>query len=534
MESVFVPNDLIEKLAPEFKEAFTKECLTMDWSIDDLKGQITQKEGCGDFLIKWFVNPQYSNTRYDSIYLMKADGVHAPAVVAAPVEEVKPPKKTKKVKKSKTGEFSLTCHKAMKEYDVTEKEEEQFLEITQKLVDAVKGNVNLVIPHGFHAHFPSKEDLEQKGFYVYMWGYPIMEGTPVKERNVPIPGTMWGVKPVCLDNAFPPSGKGIPIVTEEGFTVAELFLNKALFILYDAIHGVGGKEGETRQLEIYQHIIDEAATQQIFPTLSKEEQDKIIQAKIQKEFEKAKVGFIKLCKEGYTKRKSNYEASLKSLKQEIVSYQNQLITHIRECDDTVKALATLEAMESAAKVEEVCTNELKSIMKIPFIKGIKIMDKKFIVSTHLIKCENPRTKLFHDIGEFDITINLQEGNGEPPVKMINTLYKRDGMNKGMNAPHVFPDGKPCFGNISEAVPQLVARFEFSTLLALLIGYLQSVNLDDGAGTFISRWPISAGQPNAGKVSGKTNAQIIQDKERRQKGEKETEEIYVEATAQIPQ
>ena len=61
----------------------------------------------------------------------------------------------------------------------------------------------------------------------------------------------------------------------------------------------------------------------------------------------------------------------------------------------------------------------------------------------------------------------------------------------MHAPHVFHNGRPCLGNMTEVIPELVANYEFAALAMVAIQFIESVNVNDSAGMHINKWPVAA-------------------------------------------
>jgi hypothetical protein len=54
---------------------------------------------------------------------------------------------------------------------------------------------------------------------------------------------------------------------------------------------------------------------------------------------------------------------------------------------------------------------------------------------------------------------------------------------------VFPDGNCCLGTLQSTIPDLVAKYEFSTLVQVMLSYLGEVNMLDGAGRLVHHWPL---------------------------------------------
>ena len=59
----------------------------------------------------------------------------------------------------------------------------------------------------------------------------------------------------------------------------------------------------------------------------------------------------------------------------------------------------------------------------------------------------------------------------------------------MHAPHVFKEGKACLGNAEQVLPDLIAKYQFSIIAMYAIQFIESVNVEDSAGSRITQWPV---------------------------------------------
>lgn len=123
---------------------------------------------------------------------------------------------------------------------------------------------------------------------------------------------------------------------------------------------------------------------------------------------------------------------------------------------------------------------------------VEIIGNTLKVFTDTLLCEHPETHRFHELGKFEIRIPM---NGKTDIRMYNLTRKikadhyNDGWTETMHAPHIYPDGKPCLGNMTSAFPELLARYEFSIVAMLAIQFIEAVNEDDdNAMGVIERWP----------------------------------------------
>jgi hypothetical protein len=80
--------------------------------------------------------------------------------------------------------------------------------------------------------------------------------------------------------------------------------------------------------------------------------------------------------------------------------------------------------------------------------------------------------------------------------------KVTGMQVGMHAPHVFPSGNPCLGNMSSVIPKLVTSYMLADAVDMSIAYLEAVNERDAAGKHYKKWPLSDEQKKKDKAAKK--------------------------------
>lgn len=106
--------------------------------------------------------------------------------------------------------------------------------------------------------------------------------------------------------------------------------------------------------------------------------------------------------------------------------------------------------------------------------------------TDTIHVTDPRTEREHELGCYRIEISSKH---DQEVRIFNTTRQAKAYNDSkMHAPHVFPDGRPCLGELVESLPEAQARHDYATIANLCILFLQNVNTDDAAGRHVHKWP----------------------------------------------
>ncbi len=134
----------------------------------------------------------------------------------------------------------------------------------------------------------------------------------------------------------------------------------------------------------------------------------------------------------------------------------------------------LQAQEDLSRRYE---EDLDRILKMSGVKGVDVGPGFIKVETGPIVI-NYQGKAFH-IGEFRIEIYL---NGFIHLSNTNNSCRYP----FYDHPHV-RDRKPCMGNHTEALSKLIAEGQWSTVVAILLSYLQSYNPED-AYCEITSWP----------------------------------------------
>jgi hypothetical protein len=101
----------------------------------------------------------------------------------------------------------------------------------------------------------------------------------------------------------------------------------------------------------------------------------------------------------------------------------------------------------------------------------------------------------------------EEFNVENTVSIINTKRKVEAFaGQKMNAPHVFADGHLCYGNITFGMIEAYKSRNLFDMIMQLIIFLQSANLDDAAGKYLTSWPEVS--EDVALNSDKTNIEIV--------------------------
>lgn len=345
-----------------------------------------------------------------------------------------------------------------------------FREATKEVLgDVARGRVVINVPHGQRMSPADGDDIN-----IFVWSSPYGS---VRGEKIEPPSTIWGIKVMCSDNAFLPSGLGISL--DDGpYSVAEIVGNN-IFIHHDIVH-----RGSSEEVELYREILSRAI---IFLNLSYEEQLQVY-AKVKEEWNR--VAYINLCS-GFIRGKiKELKEQEQNLRTRIGEHRQHLVAYIREEADVKGRLAALTGSCNSSK--EKYERDYNALMKIPKVKRIDdISGDGFTVYTDMLYAVDPRTELEHEIGEFKIIINCSAGEKNEIILWLNQTRLVDGHEKKMHAPHVYPRGNGCLGELNSILPDLIAKYDFISLVMLAVQFPETVNLvDDAAGAYVSCWPLS--------------------------------------------
>lgn len=166
--------------------------------------------------------------------------------------------------------------------------------------------------------------------------------------------------------------------------------------------------------------------------------------------------------------------------QQIAQIKSDLTTAFKEY------IFATNAVEESTKIRsiepEILLRKIDKIYLYKHVERLSIHTDIFNIYTDNIVVYTEAGK--RDIGKFKISVNLIDGK----VHFYNLTRRVNGYGRGMNAPHVYADGRPCLGNIAEALTKAIAEFEIEAIVNICIAYITSVNTEDVAGAKISCWP----------------------------------------------
>jgi len=185
------------------------------------------------------------------------------------------------------------------------------------------------------------------------------------------------------------------------------------------------------------------------------------------------------------------KARLSSIASELKSERSRMDTlqkdFIESCSKYNEKLGIYTDLNSGStEYIDNIVRKVSSIAAIPEVASWRLEGDKLEFSTKMLYAFDPRTAQVRKIGEMFVSVNTSDGF----IKVTNMSWTVRGCESGMQAPHVFPDGRPCLGQLGTTTGPMIAAMDYGPLVSSIITYLQSANVEDSAGKYVHRWPLA--------------------------------------------
>lgn len=186
---------------------------------------------------------------------------------------------------------------------------------------------------------------------------------------------------------------------------------------------------------------------------------------------------------------------VEDLQAEVDSHRTRFISTVRSRD---AALLELRALESAQTEDHVPKVEaLFNMIEAGTLKGVRVDPSLgvLIVNTPMVYIKDDRSGAWHEIGEFNVTIDINAGS----VHFENLTHTTNNTTwTRMQHPHIFENGRACYGGaMDEAVANCIADRDWLTLIEMILAFLDQANTRDSAGRHVHTWPFVADPESVG-------------------------------------
>lgn len=325
-----------------------------------------------------------------------------------------------------------------------------------------------------------------ENFYVLLWSSTSGSYTDGNNQLRRAGGKVFGVNVGDQWNCYAPSGQGIAIKDGQNNTWAEL-IGDNLYVLVPI-----NAQHMANRLEAFRLIIDETINQlETDPEKRAELVAKMAKRLEQERAQRTREGLKNLVTQLHRKttedlkqKQDNDQFRLEQISSETI----QIATRMRVNQIQLRALE-----DTLPDVEKEAAKLFKKLCDVDKVDGLEVDGSLLKISTALLCATDARTGLSHEIGKMLITIDITSGK----VRFLNQTRKVEAYWPEANAPHVDGNGTACLGNAAQTIQQLFATMDLQTLVVFLIGFVESVNISDRAGAYITRWPLAK---NVGKVA----------------------------------
>lgn len=337
-------------------------------------------------------------------------------------------------------------------------------------------NKNIIIENVGGKKTPPKD---KEAFYIYIYSSPISE--VIHSHASRYYNRLPGSYPI-----FSTSKKGIPV---KDWVTGEDIFEVVANVLYIHINLVAMNSSSHDMEYVYKTILEEFIL--YFLTTSKK-RETILKHRQKEKTKESKKEYTELVGKQRVIALNKAKKELVKTDDLIKQYQKSLIISIRKTASLNEHILSMtKGKNNHLKAAQ---KEYAKIISMPKIKSITFDNDLMIVNTKTLYCTDPRSDILHEIGEFNITIHINpETAPGSSVGHIVSFFNLTGRIYGysgnkMNAPHVFPSGKPCLGSLTGILTEQIANYQFSIAVMLAIQFLESVNVKDEAGSYINNWP----------------------------------------------
>jgi hypothetical protein len=373
----------------------------------------------------------------------------------------------KKTVKVKTGKLVVDAPEA--EWDGRGRQ--KYVDIIKEEFEGIYNRVLITVPNGD----PDEPKDTENELNIRIWSSPDpaaeIGGPELKTRP---PEKLFGKKVLCQDYSFEPSKGSIQIKDPESdFVMMEYVKPNYLYFTWDAV-----EKDAVSSLHIFQECIKLFKEEIGVDNLKKE-----VSAIAQKRAEEERKRLIEFVRKAMDAEFKEARDRVKTLTDEIETHRKNLTNKLRERENKMILVDSPMCVDLEKRANKI----IRDLYALNHVKNVIPVDQGIHVFTDEIRVTDPRTNRIHILGEFRIEIS---NRSDQDVRIFSETYKTgiSAYNSGMQAPHVFPDGRPCLGDLVQSLPEAQARHDYSTVANLVILFLEHVNTDDAAGRHVHKWP----------------------------------------------
>ena len=175
------------------------------------------------------------------------------------------------------------------------------------------------------------------------------------------------------------------------------------------------------------------------------------------------------------------QKTLVDIQSNIRNLNETLIVKGREEIDTINRIEGLK--EKDAQFGTMLKAEIESVSRMEGIASFEVMSDGLMIMTEYLLMHDDRTDDWFELGECEMMIK-----NKGTVTILNKTRTRPGLKSSMNHPHIYPDGNPCWGDMTKTIPSYFRAAAISGLADAVLQVLVMVNSADTAGAYVTKWP----------------------------------------------
>ncbi|MBI4533896.1 MAG: hypothetical protein HY711_08095 [Candidatus Melainabacteria bacterium] len=193
----------------------------------------------------------------------------------------------------------------------------------------------------------------------------------------------------------------------------------------------------------------------------------------------SRASYIQACSYRLKGLENEAQAKVSDGRQKLVSAQESFVWLARQ-----HHLSGTRVQED--KLRQTFAEQFQRLINVPKVRAIRVSNGSILVYTDMLYARNPGTGLLHELGQYLIVIRTD--GSDDALRWFNRTRRIRTIQPGMNAPRVFADGTACVDEIKETLLELIAQFEFATVVELAIQFVETITNDE-LSKHIEKWPV---------------------------------------------
>lgn len=179
------------------------------------------------------------------------------------------------------------------------------------------------------------------------------------------------------------------------------------------------------------------------------------------------------------KEKQHYD-KIELAKVEVRDYRAAYMRRIEKLENLLSTKFIIDKEKYLEKIKD----QMTKIINHNKVEKIEIQNDVLHIFTKKLYMYEPIREKRYYLGCMDIAIRLNESKN---IKIYNIDNKRNALWENSNHPHVDNYGYACFGNIDCQLVEYQNENNYYPLFITILNFLQTANIDDEAGKWITKW-----------------------------------------------